>query len=170
MPAGTCLPVYRPVIIPFDVFLYLFEFRMMPHSANTLYPQFGQIVAHSQQLILVQHQIRRIYLDIQRLPTSITPGNQSDPTGYKHPDPPERVNTPLRRAETITNRFPFICLKLYPEIDIPLLEDKRNLVDNLQRDGTRITIFHTDSHFVFIAIGETVGTVTFCLNRVGTIE
>ena len=120
MPAGTCLPVYRPVIIPFDVFLYLFEFRMMPHSANTLYPQFGQIVAHSQQLILVQHQIRRIYLDIQRLPTSITPGNQSDPTGYKHPDPPERVNTPLRRAETITNRFPFICLKLYPEIDIPL--------------------------------------------------
>ena len=131
MPAGTCLPVYRPVIIPFDVFLYLFEFRMMPHSANTLYPQFGQIVAHSQQLILVQHQIRRIYLDIQRLPTSITPGNQSDPTGYKHPDPPERVNTPLRRAETITNRFPFICLKLYPEIDIQLLEDKRNLVDNI---------------------------------------
>ena len=60
--------------------------------------------------------------------------------------------------------------ELRTEIDIPLLEDKRNLVDNLQRDGTRITIFHTDSHFVFIAIGETVGTVTFCLNRVGTIK
>ena len=34
--------------------------------------------------------------------------NGAGKTTLINPDPPERVNTPLRRAETITNRFPFI--------------------------------------------------------------
>ena len=56
------------------------------------------------------------------------------------------------------------------ETDIPILEDKRYFIYDLQRERTRISTFDTNAHFIVIAIGETVGTSTEYLNPLGTVE
>ena len=70
----------------------------------------------------------------------------------------------------VTYCFPLVRLKGSPETDIPILEDKRYFIYDLQRERTRISTFDTNAHFIVIAIGETVGTSTECLNPLGTVE
>ena len=142
----------------------------MAYPADTLDTQFGQIITHCQQFIPVKHQVGRVYFDILWLPTRVPTRKQTDLTGYKYADLSERVNAATGRAKMITDRFPFVRLESRPEADIPILEDKRYFIYDLQRDRTRISTFDTDTHFIIIPIGETVSTSTGCLNPFGLIE
>ena len=170
MPAGTRFPVDSPVVISLYIFLDLLKFRLMAYPADTLDTQFGKVITHCQQFVSVKHQIGRIYLDILRLPTSVPTGNQPDFVGYKYTDLPERIYSATGRTKMVTDCFPLVWLKGGPETDIPILEDKRYFIYDLQRERTRISTFDTNAHFIVIAIGETVGTSTECLNPLGTVE
>ena len=57
IPAGTCFPVNRTVIIPLYILFNLLKLRMMPNPANTFYSQFCLIITYCQQFILMEHQI-----------------------------------------------------------------------------------------------------------------
>ena len=170
VPPGACFPVYRAVIVAFHILLYLFELRMMPHPADTFDAQFRQVVADSKQLIPMEHQIGRIYLDIQRSIASISAGKQSHSACHKHPNPSERVNPPPRRTQMIRNRPALIRLEPHPEINIPQLECKRNLIHHFHSHRMRITALHTYVHGVFISVGEAGSTLAECPDAANAIE
>ena len=143
---------------------------MMPHPADALYTQLGQVVTDGQQLIPMKHQIGRIYLDILRSTASISAGKQSHPACHKHPNPSERVNPPPRGTQMIGNRPALTRPELHPEINIPQLKYKRNLIHYFHSYRIRITALHTYVHGVLISVGETSSTLTESPDATNAIE
>ena len=59
----------------------------------------------------------------------------------------------------VRNRPALIRLKPHPEINIPQLECKRNLIHHFHSHRMRITALHTYVHGVFISVGEAGSTL-----------
>ena len=163
MASGTCLPVYHAIIVTFNIFLYLLKLCVIAHTSYPFYPHLRQVIAHSKQLVTVQHHVRRINLHILRLAQSVSSLHKTYCCTSKTTYLTERIHPTLHRNEHITDGPTPLCLEVRPVVYIPLLEDFGCFINDCQPNFKRIIAFQTYSHTVFITIGETTCTLSFSL-------
>ena len=155
--ARAGFPVDSAVVISLHIIFYLFELRVMPHPAYALDAKLRKIVAYSQKFVVMKHPVRRIYFDVLRLCTGVAAGKKTYPRGGEHPDSPERIDSPSRRAKGIDKRFFSLAAERDAHLPVALLKDERDFVDYLQPHRMSVTAFQADADFILIAVGETVG-------------
>ena len=156
MTAGACFPVDGTVVVALHIFLYLFEVGVMPHTAYPLYSQFLQVVAHGEQFILPQHEVRRIHLDV----TGCLIGEPAADKSHSHEGEgayvSEPIHTALLRLQPVLYGGVSMCFHRSLETDVATLEHERYLVDNLYAHFIGERVVKMQPHHIVVAVGEAV--------------
>ena len=134
MATGGGTPVDGAVIIAHHIVLNLLEVRVMAYASDAFDTHLGEVIAHGEQLILTEHKIRRIDLDILRLATGETTLHQAQGRADKDPCMAKAIDATFRGTEGIGDGDIAVFADGGLEQHIASLEDHGHLVDNLSMD------------------------------------
>ena len=137
---------------------------MIADAANALDAQVGEAVTDGKQLIMRQHQVRRINLDITRRAKRKAALQQAKRRLGKDTNMSEGIGSTNSRTKSISHLLALPSQQSQLEEHITTLEYRRNLINDLQANRERILTLHTNIHLIVISIGEPLRHHTPCLD------
>ena len=110
----------------------MLKLRVVAGATYALYAHFRKAVVYGENLILMEHEIRRIDLSVRGFAAREAALHEAERRRGEHADVSETVNAASGGAEAVDYGLGFAGCKAQTEADVAALEYERYLVDDVK--------------------------------------
>ena len=156
---GAGLPVDGAVLVALHIVFDLLKLGVVAGTADALDAQLGEVVAHGEQFVAVEHEVAGIDLDIDGMVAGEASLDEAEHGGGEHAYAPEAVDAAPRGPQPVGDAAVAMGLQPVGEVDVAPLEDVGHLVDDMKLQGEGIVTADVQRDLVVVATREAVAAL-----------